>query len=202
MADTEQMAPGALEDPGSLQAPEGGRVGEQESPYGGEEGPLGSIDALKSKIDKNEALIRELEDLLLRSRAEMENLRKRLQKESQEALRYAIDPFVRDLLPSIDNLERALEAAKGAGNVEALVQGIMLTLGELKRTLGKHGVKEVDSVGLAFDPKLHEAIESQETEDVPTGYVVKEHQKGYALHGRLIRPAKVSVSVNKAVKDL
>lgn len=204
MADAEQRTSGpqrGSEDTGAVQIGERTQAAEPGSASEGEGGLLDAIDALKSELHKNEDRVRELEDLLLRGRAELENLRKRLQKESLEALRYAIDPFVRDLLPSIDNLERTLEAAKGTDNTDALVQGVTLTLGELKRTLAKHDVQEVKSVGLAFDPRVHEAIESQETEDVPSGYVVKEFQKGYALHDRLIRPARVSVSANRAVKE-
>ena len=204
MPDAEQRTSGpqsGSEDAGTVQFAERAKAAATESISEGERGLLDTIDALKSEQGKNEERIRELEDLLLRGRAELENLRKRFQKESQEALKYAIDPFVKDLLPSIDNLERALEAAKGTDNSEALVQGVTLTLCELKRTLAKHNVQEVNSVGLAFDPRVHEAIESQETEDVPSGHVAKEYQKGYALHGRLIRPARVSVSANRAVKE-
>jgi molecular chaperone GrpE len=204
MPDAEQRTSGpqsGSEDAGTVQFAERAKAAEPESTSEGERGLLDTIDALKSEQGKNEERIRELEDLLLRGRAELENLRKRFQKESQEALKYAIDPFVKDLLPSIDNLERALEAAKGTDNSEALLQGVTLTLGELKRALAKHGVQEVNSVGLAFDPRVHEAIESQETEDVPSGHVAKEYQKGYALHGRLIRPARVSVSANRAAKE-
>ena len=204
MPDAEQRSSGpqsGSEDAGTVQIAERAKTAEQGSTSEGGQGLLDTIDALKSELHKNEERIRELEDLLLRGRAELENIRKRLQKESQEALRYAIEPFVRDLLPSIDNLERTLEAAKGTDNSDALVQGVTLTLGELKRTLAKHDVQEVKSVGLAFDPRVHEAIESQETEDVPSGYVLKEFQKGYALYGRLIRPARVSVNANRAVKE-
>lgn len=201
-AEQETLGPqGGPKDAETVQIAETAETPEPGSIAEGERGLLDTIDALKSELGKNEERIRELEDLLLRGRAELENLRKRFQRESQEALKYAIDPFVRDLLPSIDNLERTLEAAKGTDNSEALVQGVALTLGELKRNLVKHGVQEVESVGLAFDPRVHEAIESQETEDVPNGHVAKEYQKGYALHGRLIRPAKVGVSANKAVKE-
>jgi molecular chaperone GrpE len=204
MPDAEQWTSGpqsGSEDAGTVQIAERADTPESESISEEERRLLDTIDALKSELAKSEERIRELEDLLLRGRAELENLRKRFQKESQEALKYAIGPFVRDLLSSIDNLERALEAAKGTDNSEALVQGVTLTLGELKRTLAKHGVQEVNSVGLAFDPRVHEAIESQETEDVPSGHIAKEYQKGYALHGRLIRPARVSVSANRAVKE-
>ena len=204
MPDAEQRSSGpqsGSEDAGTVQIAERADTPESESISEEERRLLDTIDALKSELAKSEERIRELEDLLLRGRAELENIRKRLQKESQEALRYAIEPFVRDLLPSIDNLERTLEAAKGTDNSDALVQGVTLTLGELKRTLAKHDVQEVKSVGLAFDPRVHEAIESQETEDVPSGYVLKEFQKGYALYGRLIRPARVSVNANRAVKE-
>jgi len=204
MLDAEQGISGpqsGSEDAGMAQIAEGADMPEPESISEEERGLLDTIDSLKSELGKNEERIRELEDMLLRGRAELENLRKRLQKESQEALKYAIGPFVRDLLSSIDNLERALEAAKSTDNSEALVQGVTLTLDELKRTLAKHGVQEVNTVGYAFDPRVHEAIESQETEDVPSGHVAKEYQKGYALHGRLLRPARVSVSTNRTVKE-
>lgn len=159
------------------------------------------VGALGEDLKKNEEHIRELEDRLLRGRAELENFRKRLNKEMQEALKYAIEPFLKELLPSIDNLERALDAAKSSHNVEALVEGVTLTLNEIRKILAKHGIKEVESLGRSFDPRVHEALERLETDEVPSGHISKEYQKGYLLHDRLIRPAKVAVSVNKVSEE-
>lgn len=159
------------------------------------------VGALEEDLKKNEEHIRELEDRLLRGRAELENLRKRLHKEMQEALKYAIEPFLKEFLPSIDNLERALDAAKSSHNVEALVEGVTLTLNEIRKVLAKHGIKEVESLGRSFDPRVHEALERLETDEVPNGHISREYQKGYLLHDRLIRPAKVAVSVNKVTEE-
>jgi molecular chaperone GrpE len=166
-----------------------------------EKGLMDKVEALEGDLKKNEERIRDLEDGLLRGRAELENLRKRLNKEMEEALKYATEPFLKELLPSIDNLERALEAARNSQNIEALVEGLTLTLSELRRILTKHGVKEIESLGQYFDPRVHEALECLEADQVPSGYVCKEYQKGYLLHDRLIRPAKVAVSVNQSSKE-
>jgi molecular chaperone GrpE len=129
---------------------------------------------------------------LLRAYADLENYKKRAAREKQEALRHGNEGLLRDLLPVIDNLERALAHARGVTGAEAVAEGIALVHRGLVETLERHGVRPVEARGAAFDPNLHEAIGHVESEH-PANTVVDEHQRGYALHDRLLRPALVTV---------
>jgi molecular chaperone GrpE len=129
---------------------------------------------------------------LLRAYADLENYKKRAAREKQEALRLGNEGLLRDLLPVIDNLERAHAHARGVAGAEAIAEGITLVHRGLLETLERHGVRPVEARGTAFDPKLHEAIGHVESEH-PANTVVDEHQRGYALHDRLLRPALVTV---------
>jgi len=132
-----------------------------------------------------------LKDKLLRSHAEMDNLRKRTQREITDAHKYGVEKFATDLLDVVDNIERALEAEEG--NEKALREGIELTLASWHKIMKRFHVDRIDAVGKAFDPHQHEAL-SQLPSDEPEGTVIAQHVAGYSLHGRLIRPAKVLVS--------
>ena len=139
--------------------------------------------------------IAELKDKLLRQHAEMENLRKRTEREVVDARKFAVEKFAISLLDVVDNLERAVGAE--SGNEEALRQGVNLTLDAWHKVAAKFEMERVDAVGQVFDPHLHEALSkmpSPEAENV----VIAQHVAGYTLHGRLIRPAKVLVSSGPA----
>jgi len=133
-------------------------------------------------------------DRFMRERAELENFKKRTAREKEEAVRYCNEALVRDLLPVIDNLERALEHANTGENGQPLLDGVNLVLGGLLEVLGRHGVACVAALGERFDPSRHEAMEQIESDEHEPNTVVREHQKGYTLHDRLIRPALVGVS--------
>ncbi len=137
-------------------------------------------------------------DLYLRSQAEIENMKKRFQKEREEFIKFANESLIKELLNVVDNLERALlhaeEGKQTKESFEALKKGVELTLKGLKDILKKAGVEEVESVGKKFDPNLHHAIDQKEDPSVEPGTVIEELQKGYKLHGKLIRPALVVVS--------
>jgi molecular chaperone GrpE len=130
----------------------------------------------------------------LRSQAELENYRKRVQRERDEERRYAALSVVRDLLPAIDNLHRALEAAKAGGNVGDLTQGIDLVLKQLDDVLARHGAKPIDAEGKPFDPNLHAALTQVPTSEHPPLTVLQEVERGYVLHDRVVRPSRVIVS--------
>jgi molecular chaperone GrpE len=132
-------------------------------------------------------------DRWVRERADLENLRKRMARERQDAIRFGGESMVRELLPVVDNLERALRAARAAGDVQALVQGVDLILKSLLDTLARHGVERVSAQGAPFDPSHHEAVAHVESPHEPN-LVIEEHQPGYRLHDRLLRPALVTVS--------
>ncbi len=138
------------------------------------------------------ALIEEKEEMYIRLRAEFENFRKRTAKEKLESYGDATAACVRDLLPVIDNFERAADAPCSDEGYQA---GIVMILTQLRSFLEKQGVTEIEALGAAFDPKIHQAIKNAEaTEEYPEGTVCEVFQKGYMLKERLIRPAMVAVA--------
>ena len=143
-----------------------------------------------------EAEIAEARERLLRLAAEMENLRRRTERETADARQYAVSGFARDLLPVVDNLRRAVESAAPAGDapVNPLVEGVEMTERELLRVLQRHGVRRLDPLGQKFDPHQHQAMFEIETADVPPGAVAQVAQPGYALGERVLRPALVAVA--------
>lgn len=133
-------------------------------------------------------------DLYMRTYAEMENVKKRGIKEREELGKYANESLIKEILPVIDSLQKAISHAQDDKNPSGLVEGLELILGGLITTLEKAGLKEIEAEGKAFDPTFHEAISQQRDDKVAPGLVVAEFQKGYLLNGRLIRPAMVVVS--------
>ncbi|HHF4079496.1 TPA: nucleotide exchange factor GrpE [Haemophilus influenzae] len=148
---------------------------------------------LKTQIE--EATNKE-QDILLRSRAEIENLRRRTEQDVEKAHKFALEKFSKDILNTIDNLERALAtpANKEDESVKALFDGVELTLKELVSTVGRFGVEAVGVVGEEFNPDLHQAISMQPAEGFETNQISVVLQKGYTLNGRVIRPAMVMVA--------
>jgi molecular chaperone GrpE len=145
------------------------------------------INALKGLSEKNY-------DLYVRSQAEMENMKKRFRREKEDWFKYSNETLIKEILPIMDNLERALCHATGETALPTLKEGVELTLRGLKTALGKCGLEEVKAEGETFDPGLHEAVFHADDDNAEPGKVVKEIQKGYLLNKRLIRPAMVSVS--------
>jgi molecular chaperone GrpE len=166
---------------------------------------LDLIDALREQVAARTADVAQARDQLLRERAELENFKRRMQREKNESLRYASEQLLREILPVLDNLERAVGAASSAeakstdaavqaSRVESLVTGVKMVLHQLKETLGRFGVTRIESTGQNFDPSHHEAVAHVETDQQPAGAVVDEHASGYRLHERLLRPAQVTVA--------
>lgn len=139
-------------------------------------------------------------DLYLRERADLENFRKRAQRDKEELGKFANEGILRELVPAVDNLERAIDHARqdGAGG-ETLLKGVELTLAQLQKALEKFGVVAIKSLGEPFDPSRHEAMGQVESADQPANTVVQEYQKGYLLNDRLLRPALVVVAKAPAV---
>ncbi len=133
-------------------------------------------------------------DMLQRTRADYENYQKRVARQLDEARKFAVQPFARDLLGVLDNLERAIEAGEKVAGAEAIVQGVRMVYQELLRIFERHGIRPIESDGELFDPAYHEAVAQEETDEVPPGRVVRTLQRGYMLHDRLLRAAKVVVS--------
>jgi molecular chaperone GrpE len=137
-----------------------------------------------------------LDDRLIRLSADFDNHRKRVLREKQETLAYGHENVVKDLLPVVDNLERAIEhaSASSGADFEGMLQGVELVRRELLAVLVKHGVGAIEAEGEAFDPNVHEALAQVEDPKVPAGRVARVLQKGYRLRDRLLRPARVLVS--------
>lgn len=138
--------------------------------------------------------VAELQDRLLRSHAELENFRRRVQKESTEAAKYSALPFIRDLLPGIDNLYRAVDAAEQSGDTVNLIQGIKMVAAQFSDVLKKQKIETISPEGQSFDPNLHEALAQVPSPDHEPMTVMQVIENGYKIHDRVIRPAKVMVS--------
>ena len=141
----------------------------------------------------------EQKDHFFRVSAEFENYKKRMMREKATAMKYAGEPFLREILPTIDNLERAIAQGEAKDvNAEqglaSLLEGVQLTLKSLVSTLGKFEVAPVESVGQAFDPTSHEALTMEPSDTVPENHILSEFEKGYQYKDRLLRAAKVIVS--------
>lgn len=153
-----------------------------------------------SPAERELAALREekarLEDRLVRLSADFDNQRKRALREKQETLSYGHENVVKDLLPVVDNLERAIEhaSASSGADFESMLQGVDLVRRELLAVLVKHGVGAIEAEGEAFDPNVHEALAQVEDPKVPAGRVARVLQRGYRLRDRLLRPARVLVS--------
>ena len=138
-----------------------------------------------------------LNDKYLRLAAEFENYKRRAQRDHRQAVQFANESLLRDLIPTLDNLERAIQSwqqGQDQGNVEGLLEGVNLTYKHFLDTLQKAGVTQFSGQGKTFDPARHQAVGQVETTDIPEHTVVDEHQKGYVLHDRIIRPAMVTVA--------
>lgn len=130
----------------------------------------------------------------LRAQADLENYRKRAQRELDEERKFANLPLLRDLLPVVDNIGRAIEAAEKAGDASSLLAGFRLVGKQLEDVLGRYGVQRIQALGQPFDPHLHEAISQQPSPDHPPHTVLHVAQEGYRLHDRVLRPSQVVVS--------
>lgn len=167
---------------------------------GGEESAVSEtadvdVDALHQEIENLRQQLNENADKILRVQAEMDNLRKRTARDVENAHKFALDKFVRELLPVIDSMELGINASGNAGgDIESLREGMDLTLKKFLDTLEKFGVTVIAPQGDKFNPEKHEAVSMQEAEGVESGSVVTVMQKGYELNGRLVRPAMVIVA--------
>lgn len=138
-------------------------------------------------------------DKFLRVAAEFDNYKKRVAKERIDFIKYSNEALVKDMLPIVDSLDRALEHAGNLEDFDAFINGFRLIRKQFLGCLEKHGVERIQSVGMDFDPSIHEAMLQVESKELGENKNVEEFEKGYLLNGRLLRPAKVSVS--KSVKE-
>jgi molecular chaperone GrpE len=138
------------------------------------------------------------QDKYIRLAAEFENYKRRAQRDQSDAIRYANESLLKNLLSTLDNLERAIQCGKDAGASGSLLEGVELTHKQFLETVGKLGVRQVSSTGNLFDPNMHQAVAQVESETVEPNMVVEEFQKGYFLHDRILRPAMVTVAKEKS----
>ena len=153
------------------------------------------IAQLEAALLSSEERVKEQQDSVLRAKAEVENMRRRSEQEIDKARKYALNRFAEELLPVIDNLERAIQAADTENEaIKPLLEGVELTHKTFADVIGKFGLKVINPEGEAFNPELHQAMSIQESADHEPNTVMFVMQKGYELNGRLIRPAMVMVS--------
>ncbi|EPD5883685.1 nucleotide exchange factor GrpE [Vibrio cholerae] len=153
------------------------------------------IAQLEAALLVSEERVKEQQDSVLRARAEVENMRRRSEQEVDKARKFALSRFAEELLPVIDNLERAIQAADGEVEaIKPLLEGVELTHKTFVDTIAKFGLKEINPHGEAFNPELHQAMSIQESAEHEPNTVMFVMQKGYELNGRVLRPAMVMVS--------
>ncbi|WP_434384204.1 nucleotide exchange factor GrpE [Melittangium boletus] len=159
------------------------------------------VEQLRAQLEFSQSKSRETMDRLkdsheraLRAAADLENYKKRAQKEKEEVQKFGAERLLKDFLPVLDNLDRALEAAQKSNDFESLRTGVEMTRKLFDSAFGKQGVKGFSAVGQPFDPRLHEAMQQMESTTVPVGHVVYEAVRGYMLNERLMRPALVVVA--------
>jgi molecular chaperone GrpE len=163
-----------------------------------EKGEAGEGEAAETEALRGE--LTALQEKMIRLQADFDNFRRRALKEREEAHQYGHENLVKDLLASVDNLDRAIEHARKSdgGDFESMLQGVELVQRELLGALASHGVSEIEAENVAFDPNVHEAMAQREDDSVPANTVIEVFQKGYRLRDRLLRPARVVVSMPAA----
>jgi molecular chaperone GrpE len=159
----------------------------------GEAKTLEAVEPVESEIERLQKEASAMRDLAQRKQAEFENYRKRMERERSDLSRYAGAEVVREILPVVDNLERALRAAPGSSD-DQIRDGVAIILRQLQDILSRIGLSEIESLGKPFDPHVHEAVSQTETEEHPEGTVLDVFQRGYQFKDRLLRPAMVSVA--------
>jgi molecular chaperone GrpE len=159
------------------------------------------LDTLRQELAAKELEAKTNYDRFLRQVAELDNVKKRSAREREEISRFANEALIKDLLPVVDNLERAVAHASGGGNGKPLVEGVEMILKGLLDVLAKHGVTQISAAGQSFDPSKHEAMAQVESESHEPNSVVEELHKGYTLRDRLLRPALVSVAKSSKTRE-
>ncbi len=157
-----------------------------------------SVEALKEQLKQVEAKAAEQIDMALRAKAEADNIRRRAERDVQNAHKFALEGFVESLLPVLDSLEQGLAQPAESDEAKALKEGMELTLKMFIDTLAKKNVEQLNPEGESFNPEMHEAMSMQENPELEPNTVIAVFQKGYSLNGRLVRPARVVVNKGKA----
>ncbi|MEM1112388.1 MAG: nucleotide exchange factor GrpE [Pseudomonadota bacterium] len=170
-------------------------VDEGADPQEGEPAEAGSEPSLEETISRLEEDLAAARDAALRAQADAQNVKRRAEQDADKARKFALEGFSKDLLPVVDNLERALESVDADDEaMKGIVEGIQLTLKSFLDVMKKYNIEQIDPVGEPFDPNLHQAMSMVENPDLEPNSVIAVVQKGYTLSGRLVRPAMVMVS--------
>jgi len=158
---------------------------------------LTPLEKLQAQLEEKNREAAEKTDQWIRLRAEFENFKKRMQKEKSDLIKFGNESLLKVMLPTLDNLARAIDHGRSAKENSSLLEGVEITQKQFFSTLERFGVKPIQAVGEIFDPEKHEAVSQQESDQEPSR-VIAEVEKGYFFHNRLLRPAKVIVSKAKA----
>jgi molecular chaperone GrpE len=158
-------------------------------------------DDSQDQLAQLKAELSKYKDVALRSVADLDNYRKRMAREKDDAIRYANASFLERLIPILDNFELGLQAAKAGGSQSAVQDGMMMVFKQLQDFLASCGVETIDAAGQHFDPNVHEGIAQEHSGEIPEGFVIRQLRKGYRLKDRLIRPANVVVSKGAPVGE-
>lgn len=193
----ERLGVGGIVDPkeqveGLKLAPEATEPGASTSP-GRDSAADKSVD-LEALLTQAQAELDKYKDATLRATADLDNYRKRVAREREEAIKYANASFLERLIPILDNFELGLQAARGAAGSSPILDGMNMVYKQLQDFLASSGVETIDASGKVFDPNLHEAIAQEEHSEIPEDHVIRQLRKGYRLRDRLLRPANVVVS--------
>ena len=156
--------------------------------------------SIEEEFAKLKAEYQEQYDQMLRKIAEFDNAKKRAERRAEESSKYAVEGVIKDVIPIIDSVERAVESTNESKDFDALSDGIQLIHKQLLDSLQRRNVNPIEAMGENFDPNRHEAIMHVESEEVPENAVIEEYQRGYTLHDRVVRPSMVSVSKGKPEK--
>ena len=161
--------------------------------------PVEDTDQPETNADSDglSSQLQDAEERVLRAQAEIENVRKRGRREYEDLLRYGEMNLLRDILPVLDNIERAIEASESTTDVETLREGFRMTASQIEKLLESHGCETIKTENEVFDPTVHEAISQQPGNGADPGTVIGVTSRGYVLHDRVVRPAQVIVAANE-----
>jgi len=170
--------------------------GAANEPQGTAEGTLG--DLLQKQLESLAAERDGFQQKWMIALADLDNYKRRIRKETEEQRRFAVLPLAEDLLPALDNLQRAIEAGKNSPGAEQLVQGVQMVARQFDEILGRHQITPIEALGKPFDPNLHRALQQIPGSDQPPMTVLMEYERGYQMHDRVVRPSTVIVAAPRA----
>ncbi|MCX5812341.1 MAG: nucleotide exchange factor GrpE [Proteobacteria bacterium] len=158
------------------------------------------VEELNNALEEKEEMVKALQEKLLYLQADFDNFKKLKIKEKQDTLKFGNEVLLKELLPVLDNLDRALDHASKTEDFKGIHAGVKIVFNEFLKVLERAGVERVDAIGKKFDPNFHEAFMQEEKDNVEPDTVVSELQKGYILNGRLIRPSMVTISKKSEIQ--